>query len=221
MPTPVSPKITDHTTRALARMPGYQQGSTLLRSIVRATTSEIQPLEDTLDDVINKRAISTGEGVQLDNVGTILNLARRIGQSDASYVSDLRGRASVMSVGSGTAEQLIQIFLILYGGSIGDAAYADLGNATAELFVEVVDDGDPTDENVINAMGAVKAAGVKLSLGILTPPLFLFGTEADADANGDLPASINGWGDETDADVNGDILPGVGGGNFTRILRLP
>ena len=219
MATPVSPKITDHTTQAENRLPGFEQESIFIKALIRSVVGEVQPLEDVADDILNKRAISTAEGVQLDNIGTILNLTRTIGQSDASYAAALLGRASSISAGSGTAEQLIQTLLLLYGADGGDVTYADLGNASAELFIVVDDDGDPADSDVVATMNSAKAAGVRLAIAILDPaPFFLFGDDADADGNGDLDASANGFGDDADADGNGDISPGVGGGNFARLV---
>ena len=52
MATPVSPKITDHTTQAQDRLPGWQQNSALVKAFIRAITGEVQPLEDVADGLV-------------------------------------------------------------------------------------------------------------------------------------------------------------------------
>ncbi len=216
MATPISPKIEDHTDQAIARSPGFTLGSSGLNKIIAALTVGTQAIEDTLDDFLNLQAIGTAEGVQLDNLGTILDLARITGQSDASYSAALLGRAAAISAQSGTTEQLIQTYQLLVDAT--SIFSTDLQPATFELTAVAVDDLDPPDVDVIAAMDQAKAAGVLLLLQICVDPCFLWGAEADADANGDLPAASTGFGAEADADANGDILPGVGGGNLARVL---
>lgn len=218
MPTPVPSKITDQVARAIARNPGFTQGSPNIGKLDTALITSAQRLEDTLDDLINKQALSTAEGVQLDNLGTILNLERVPGQSDSDYAAALLGRSSAISARSGTAEQLISTFLLLTEAD--SIISTDLYPATFELTAigPLVDDGVPSDAVLSSSMGDAKPAGVQLILQVDDTPVFLWGAEADTDVNGDLPSNTTGFGDEADADANGDILPGVGGGNWARVL---
>ena len=216
MSIPVPSKIEDHDDKAIARLTGFTLESPNVQRLVRALTVGTQNIEDVLDDLINKQAISTAEGVQLDNLGTILDLERIPGQSDVSYRTSLLGRAAGLASQSGTAEQLIQIYLLLLDAD--SVVSIDLQIATFEMTAVGTDDGSPSDSEVISSMGNAKSAGVQLILQIGIAPLFLWGDESDVDGSGDLPATATGWGDEADADANGDILPGVGGGNFVRAL---
>lgn len=218
MPIPVTPKITDLVDRAIARNPGFTQGSVNVSRLNTALTNSVQRLEDTLDDLINKRALSTSEGLQLDNLGTILDLVRIPGQSDSDYAAALLGRSSALSARSGTAEQLISTYLLLTNADF--IVSVDLFPATFELTAvgSLVDDGVPADLTIISAMDDAKPAGVLLILQLDNTPEFLWGAASDTDANGDLLPSINGFGDDADAGGNGDIAPGVGGGNFARNL---
>ena len=212
----VPPKIEDHDDRAIARLTGFTLESPNVDRLVRALTVGVQDIEDVLDDLINKQALSTAEGVQLNNLGTILDLERTSGQSDVSYRTSLLGRAAGLAAQSGTAEQLIQVYKLLLDAS--SIISIDLQSATFEMTAVGVDDGTPSDSDISTSMGNAKAAGVQLILQIGVAPLFLWGDSADADGSGDLPASSMGWGDSADADGSGDILPGVGGGNFVRAL---
>ncbi len=218
MPLPVPPKITNHVERATARNPSFTQGSTNIGKLDAALITSIQRIEDTFDDLINKQALSTAEGVQLDNLGTILDLEREPGQSDVDYASALLGKASGLSTQSGTAEQLISTFLLL---TLADSVVStDLYPATFELTAigAGIDDGSPTDQVIISTMGDAKPAGVYLGLQINNTVGYVWGAEADADANGDILAAATGYGAEADADANGNILPSVGGGNWARAL---
>ncbi len=219
MAKPINPPITDHNERAIARLPGFTLESPNINKLIRALNGGKQDLEDVLDDFLRLQAISTSVGVQLDNIGTILDLARVVGQSDASYSSDLLGRAGSLSQ-SGTMDQLLDVYDLLF---VPLFIYAtDLHPATFQFTAVLgVDSGDPSDAEVIAAMGKAKAAGVEMILQVVVPSLslaFLWGAEADADVNGDLPAAATGFGAEADADVNGDISPGDGGGNLARVL---
>ena len=109
---PESTQITDHTTRAIARSPGFEQGNTQLARLIRALLGGLQNVEDVTFDLITKQAISTGEGTQLDNIGEILQLDRDAGQTDDDYKLALFGRAGEMG-GSGTLNQLLDLLGLL------------------------------------------------------------------------------------------------------------
>ena len=226
MATPIPDKITDHSDQANARLPGHRQPSVEHSALVRAITVGIQNLEDTLDDFLNKRAISTGEGLQLDNLGTILDLRRITGQSDSSYAAALLGHAASIAADSGTAEQLMRVFKLLTDAT---KIYAkDLQPATFEMTAVADDDLDPTDDDTISALLAGKAAGVQLVLGVVESNEFLWGSVDDVDGSGDLPDDANhGWGSEADRERAGTITyvavgaPAISGGSASSNLSPP
>jgi len=217
MATPVPAAITDHITRAIARLPGFEFPGTNWTKLLTALLGGVQDIEDVLDDLINEQAISTAIGTQLDNLGTILDLLRVSGQSDASYATALLGRAAALSADSGTAEQLIQTYILLWTAT--KVHNTDLQPATYEITaISSVTKTAAEITDIIAAMTSGKAAGVNLILQRAISPEFLFGAAANADVNGDVPISINGLGAESDADASGDIAAGVGGGNFAGVL---
>lgn len=193
MAKPINPPITDHADRAIARSPGFTLESPNLNRLRRALNVGIQNLEDLLDDFLNLQAISTAEGVQLDNIGTILNLARITGQSDAVYAAALLARAAGLAT-SGTMEQLLDVYALLFDPAPIKIYATDLYPATFELTAVLgvgEDDGDPTDAAILTAMGGTKAAGVERILQVVEEAAFLFGDSDDADANGNITPDVD------------------------------
>lgn len=223
MPTPTTTYITDYEERGIARLPGYQQTAANWDSLLRALLSEAQAVEDALEQLENERYLSVAIGQQLDDIGTILDLARE-GRSDDDYRFALQGRASSLA-GSGEGDLLIDGYLFLTQGS--RVIISEFRPATAELtsFVALDDFTASDDTAIIAAMEKTKAQGVGLILLVVedvdaTGLAFLWGDSADADGNGDIAVDADrGLGDEADADANGDITPGLGqGGNWARVL---
>ncbi len=200
---PESDRITDHTDRAIARLPGFEQGGTQWGRLVRALLGGWQAIEDVAEDLITKQAISTGEGVQLNNIGEILQLDRLGGQTDGNYKLALYGRAGEMG-GSGTLDQILEVLglLIVTTDSIMTLEHYP---ATIEFWVPTADPPTTQQEAIIIAsITATKAAGVGLIISIIDTNIdgeaFIWGDSADADVNGDLPADADhGFGDEVDA----------------------
>lgn len=225
MPTPPTTYITDYEERGIARLPGYQQTAANWDSLLRALLSEAQAVEDALEQLENERYLSVAIGQQLDDIGTILDLARE-GRSDDDYRFALQGRASSLA-GSGEGDLLLDGYLFLTQGN--RVIISEFRPATAELtsFVDFDVFTASEDTAIIAAMEKIKAQGVALILlvvedllSVSTGLAFLWGDEADADANGDIAVDADrGLGDEADADANGDIIPGpFQGGNWARVL---
>lgn len=218
-----TPNITNHGERSIARLPGYQQEAENWGKLLRAMGSEIQAVEDALDQLENERHLSVAIGQQLDDIGTILNLEREA-RSDNDYRFALQGQGAA-TAGSGEGDRLLDGYLFLTQAD--SVLYTEYQPATVELGAFIEEDTFSTSDDtaITRAMVATKAAGVGLILIVVVDSTdglsFLWGDSADADANGDIPADADhGWGDSADADVNGDITPGLGqGGNFGRLLN--
>lgn len=210
-----SARIADHAAVAVSRLPSYEQKGPNWGRLIRALLDGAQTVEDTLDDFIEERSLSTSAGQQLDNLGTVMNLPRAGGQADADYRAALLGRAGSMG-SSGTMDQLVDVLGIAVPGFV-QILTQEHAPATVEMTAVGPDTLTPQqDADVREIMTRTKAGGVGLILNINEEPLFLWGDSADADVNGDLSPSINGYGDSADADAGGDLDPGEGGGNFAR-----
>lgn len=216
MPTPNTTNIDNHAERAIERLPGYQQDGINWGKLLRAAISEIQALEDALDQLENERHLSDAIGQQLDELGTILDEPRN-SRSDDDYRFALQGKAAALA-GSGEGDRVLDGYLFLLQAI--STTITELQPATVELNAIVSDDTFTASEDtaILSAMVGIKAAGVGMILMVCVEPCFLWGAAADTDANGDLPSNTTGFGDDADADANGDILPGVGGGNLARLL---
>lgn len=212
-------KNDSHVEEAKARIPGYLRGAVNFNKMVEIFANRFQILEDELDLLLNNITSLTvnAVGVQLDTIGIILDLTRIVGEADAEYRIRLQGEAAALAK-SGEPETVIDAFkLITVANSV---LLLELIPATIEL-VAFLDDDTLTasqDAAIIVTMQAVIAAGVGTMLLTCVGPCFLWGDSADADGDGNLPAAPTGFGDTADADVNGNILPGVGGGNWARVL---
>ncbi len=223
MPTPTTIPITDYDDRAIARLPSYQNEAINWGNLLRALMTEVQSLENALGQIENERHLSVAIGVQLDEIGTILNESRQ-GRSDDIYRLVLQGVGVTLSA-SGEGDLLIDGYLFLTVAN--SVELIEHQPATVELFAHITFDDIIAEETtiIVNSMAKIKAQGVELSLVIVEDVIaeglaFTWGNSADADVNGDLVADVDhGYGDSADADGSGDITPGLGqGGNFGRLL---
>lgn len=210
-------KITDYASRALGRLPDHLLDATDFRKLVTAISEEAQEVEDFYDDLFNLRMIDAAEGEQLDQIATILDVERSVGQSDTAFRAAIYGKAAALQQ-AGEPETLIQVYKLIWTAT--KVFLIEHPPATIELIAEVTTDPESSglDTQAIRAIDGVKAAGVEAAVGLAVTPVFLWGDEPNANAAGDLPASSIGVGDEADANANGNLDPGEGGGNFARIL---
>lgn len=70
-----------HTERMISHLIGQFQDKPVIEAELEALGAELDALRSTFDDLRNKRWIDTGEGVQLDGIGTIVNRDRTIQDS--------------------------------------------------------------------------------------------------------------------------------------------
>lgn len=220
MATPVAAKITDHSTKAIERLPGYQQDATNWGKLLRALNVEIQALEDALDSLLNQRHLAVAIGAQLDGLGTIMDLARE-GRTDADYRAALQNRATELA-NSGEADVILTSYKFLTAAPV--VTLIELQPATCEVtaFFDIVESlTAQQDATIIAAMQKIKAAGVQLILLVVqdlaaTPGVgeaFLWGDEVNADGNGDITADPDkGLGDVVDLKKDGTITA-IGSGS--------
>ena len=211
-------EITDHATDAKARLPGWLISSTNLRLFYDVLMGPVQTVEGLFIELLNETSLATAVGVQLDVIGTILGLARTSStEPDEEYRTRLYGQSAALAQ-SGEPEAVIQAWQLIW--TANSVLLVEIQPATIELTAFWTTDPEDSDLDAaaIVAMEKVIAAGIGDILQLNVEPVCLWGAEADADANGDIPAAPTGFGAEADADANGDILPGVGGGNLARVL---
>lgn len=70
-----------HTERMISHLIGQFQDKPVIQAELDALGAELEALWGAFDDLKNKRWIDTGEGVQLDGIGTIVNRDRTIRDS--------------------------------------------------------------------------------------------------------------------------------------------
>lgn len=109
------PEIFTHVIDAQARLLTQYQDAVLLNGFIQAIVSPIQEMEAIISQLNTLRSIYNAFGVQLDNLGTIVGIARVGGQSDASYLISILGQIGVNN-SDGTNENVIAAFLTYTGG---------------------------------------------------------------------------------------------------------
>lgn len=77
-----------HAESMIGHIIGQFQGKPVIEAELDALGAELDALHQAWDDLKNKRWIDTGEGAQLDGIGTIVNRSRNI---DASLQLDFFG----------------------------------------------------------------------------------------------------------------------------------
>lgn len=70
-----------HTERMISHLIGQFQDKPVIEAELDALGAELELLRQVFDDLKNKRWIDTGEGSQLDGIGTIVNRSRTIKDS--------------------------------------------------------------------------------------------------------------------------------------------
>jgi len=216
-------KIDTHVADAQARLPDHVSRAANLLKLVELFGERFQGLENDLDLLLNQMSISSAVGVQLDIIGTILNLDRiSDAEPDDEYRIRLLGVASSLAK-SGEPETVIEAYLLITEASV--VWLTEYQPATVELdaFVSADDFTAAEDASIFNTMQTIIAGGVQQMLLVaLEDYAFIWGDVINVNASGDLPADgDHGFGDVANADANGDITPGAGqGGSFARLLEV-
>lgn len=70
-----------HTERMISHLIGQFQDKPVIEAELEALGAELELLRQVFDDLKNNRWIDTGEGAQLDGIGTIVNRSRTIKDS--------------------------------------------------------------------------------------------------------------------------------------------
>lgn len=107
MPT----QITDHSDQAVARLHSIHKDKANIEALVRLLVDPIQPIEDTLWQLLTERLIDTAIGEQQNVLGRIVGQPRD-GLSDSDYRRHIRARIAV-SKSKGLWTDLIAVARLL------------------------------------------------------------------------------------------------------------
>lgn len=130
--------IANHVDRTLSLLASQFSNSPLLKGLLSVYVSQIQELQNVAQDLYDFRSINSAYGVQLDLLGTILNVPRLQGENDNAYRERLRFK-SFLIFSSGTPEQIMEILRVNSQATfvqyydIFPAAYQMLTNGGAEF----------------------------------------------------------------------------------------
>lgn len=114
--------ITDHDTRALARLIEKLKRKPKLAAVLSASNAQTQALEDAYWQLYSQRSIDTAVGDPLDILGKIVG-ERRDGSPDADYRLRIRARIRA-NLSNGTVEDIFRVFRALLGASAPMATFS-------------------------------------------------------------------------------------------------
>lgn len=190
-------QITDHSTRALNRLPDQFNGAANLRNLITIIGDRAQEIENVFIALLDERALSVAVGRQLDNIGTILDTARELGETDNAYRARLFAQTSQIEK-SGELESVIEVFNFLTEPDAGSIVIEVYPAGLSLTAIKDTDAEDPViDQQNRDAMEVVKAGGIRLFLQIAETDSFYFSdaSEVDGSNNGPIDA-LHGLGDE-------------------------
>lgn len=90
-----------HTERMISHLIGQFHDKPVIEAELEALGAELDALRSAFDDLRNKRWIDTGEGVQLDGIGTIVNRDRTIQDSLQLEFFGFSGQDNSQTFGGG------------------------------------------------------------------------------------------------------------------------
>lgn len=174
-------RITEHTHQALKRLVTQYREKPNFEAIVSTFSYQIQELEDAFFQLLESRSIDTSIGLQLDNLGSIVD-EKREGLSDNDYRLKLIAKIAV-NTSQGTPEDLINIFKIFMQAD--RVAFFEYFPATIQL---VAQDAQPISsiQRIKDALNRTKPAGIAFDSLILVnaSPPFCFAEAADLECKG-------------------------------------
>lgn len=175
---------TGRIVEALAKLIDQFKAQPNIEAVITATTQQSQELEDAGFEVIEDTLIDTAEGIQLDNLGTIVGVERS-GMSDADYRVRI-GAQILLNGSSGTIEDLLELIVAL--GAVSGVVLTEYQPARINV---VINAAITNGEEIAAVLAIAKAAGVALEFTwyeSLNP--FLFDTAGQGFDQGELGEMI-------------------------------
>jgi hypothetical protein len=150
--------IPNHVEQALARLISQYQDAVGFNGFITALVNPCQDIEGVLNDLNVKRQLAVATGVQLDNIGTIVGLARPPGATDDQYRNDLYAEIKI-NVSEGQPEQAIQTFQLFTGAQL--VLLDEHFPAEVSIESEIVFPDQPSVDMILQIMQQVLPAGVR------------------------------------------------------------
>ncbi len=149
--------ITNHVELALARSATQYKDQPKHEAFIRAFSKQVQDLEDATFGMIDARTIELSTGLQLDNLGTIVDQARE-GAYDDRYRVLLFVKIG-QNTSQGGPEKVINIFQLLTAATL--VHYINLGTGAVMLGSDVLIAPDQIN-SIYQDMELVIAGGVRV-----------------------------------------------------------
>lgn len=179
--------ITNHVEQALGRLITQYKDRPNIRGLMSALIKPIQKIEDTLVQMNTLRSLDNAIGQNLDNLGTILGLARFPGDGDTTYRNKLKAKVK-LNTSEGEPERIIETFQLFTGATqvILHEHYP------AEVFIDsdYLIPNQETVDIILGILESVAAAGVRIGGFVSFDPSESFAFD------GPLPGL--GFGNESD-----------------------
>lgn len=157
--------ITDHVEQAQNRQVQRWKDKANEDKIIKIRVARLQLLEDTLNNVINQRALSNAVGVQLDGIGEFYGeQGLRSNRSDGEYRTFLKVLPAKLRQ-AGQHEVLVQALKNLTSASKIETDY--FWPRAMALYAVVPDvDAIPNEDDINREMQSIRAQGVRLDIGL-------------------------------------------------------
>lgn len=150
-------KITTHQTDAIERLIEQYKGKFTVEGMVNAEARQFQDMEDVLFEMFLNRFVDNAVGVQLDNFGTIVDLARQ-GFDDDFYRILLKFKIG-QNISRGEPSRVVSTLKLIAQATL--VQYQNLGNGNIGLSIN--NTLDPTlIDFIFTNMQRVVMGGVKI-----------------------------------------------------------
>lgn len=173
-------KITDYTIFSELLISAYQKKPNTI-GLVKADLSNGTDIENAIFEIWTLYYLSTATGVQLDNIGTIIGIARD-GKSDNDYRGAIQARA-ILNTGSGTPEAMIQACILLLSANY--VHVQNYPNAVLFIYVDV-----PVTQVQFDSLISFLPAGVGLVVNDSEGDPFVFDGDMSGHGFGKLSGGL-------------------------------
>lgn len=152
-------QISNHVQQALNRLLEQYKESPNLKGLLTSFIEEIQNIEDMNFDLLTNRTLDNATGKTLDNIGSIVGVSRRVGESDANYRTRIR-EGIFKNRAQGTVEILIEVVQLFTDATV--IIYSEGAEASFAFWIN--DQAMTADEidALYEGLRTAKAAGVKI-----------------------------------------------------------
>lgn len=170
-------KITDHEQQALDRLPSQYFEKLRIVAVQNALSRQIQDLEDAQFDLLRNRALPTAVGVQLTLLGEMLGESRN-GRNDDDYRVAIGVRIQ-RNLSQGEGNRILDIMKAL-----ADADDVELFEIFPAHIKVQLNGTIPNDDDIVQALLEIKAAGVGFDLIEYTDRPFAFSRVDESGSDG-------------------------------------